>query len=502
LYQDGSRKDKTSFHREIKKDEAMVKENFSNLSADVVVIGGGGAGLAAAVASAEKGAKTLVVERRQNPGGNSAMTEGLFAVESPVQKRMNIDARRDYFFKLAMDRENWKLNPRIMRAFIDKSGDTIGWLENKGLTFECVRYYPNQSPLVFHCFKGGGTAYVKAMLDECSKLGIRFLKNTRAKRLITDKKTNVSGLIAASADKEIQISSKSVIIATGGYAGNKKLLKKYCPFNVEFVKCYGLPHTGDGLLMATEIGAANEGLGILHMGGPDFVGEKKLRALPWEPNMVWVNKNGERFADEAMHFLPFSGINAVMRQPDSTCYAIFDERIKQNMMNIGVIKGWGTRIPATTKLTYLDEELKKEAEKGSLMISESLVSIAGWIGAKSEILEAAISEYNDFCDNKYDAIFAKDPRYLEALRTPPYYALKCRLGFIQTIGGIKINQNMEVLDKNNTPVPGLFSAGSDAGGWETDTYNLEITGAALGFAVNSGRIAGDNAAKFSMGVNS
>ncbi|MEJ2738603.1 MAG: FAD-dependent oxidoreductase [Dehalococcoidia bacterium] len=479
----------------------MAEEIVSNLSADVVIIGGGGAGLAAAVAAAEKGAKTLVVEKRQNPGGNSSRTEGLFAVESPVQKRMNVDARRDYFFKLAMGHDSWKLNPRIMRAFIDKSGDTIAWLENKGLTLECVRYYPNQSPLVFHCFEGGGTSYVKAMQDECSKLGVYLLKNTRAKKLVTGKNSNITGLIAVSDDKEIQISAKSIIIATGGYAGNKRLLKKYCRFNLEPIKCYGLPHKGDGLLMAMEAGAANEGLGILHIGGPDFIGERLLRAIPWEPNIVWVNKYGERFADEAMNYLPFSGTHAVMRQPDSTCYTLFDDGIKQRMMNTGVIKGWGTRIPATTKLTYLEEELIKEAKKGYLMISESLTAIAGWMGAKPEILEATIVEYNNFCDNKHDAIFAKDSRFLEPLRTPPFYALKCRLGFLQTIGGIKINHNMEVLNKSDIPVPGLFSAGSDAGGWETDTYNLEITGAALGFAVNSGRIAGENAAGYSKGRN-
>ena len=100
----------------------MIEKSISSLNADVVVIGGGGAGLAAAVASAETGAKTLVVERRKNPGGNSLRTEGLFAVESPVQKRMNVDARRDYFFKLAMEHDSWKLNPRIIRAFFDKSG--------------------------------------------------------------------------------------------------------------------------------------------------------------------------------------------------------------------------------------------------------------------------------------------------------------------------------------------------------------------------------------------
>ncbi len=426
----------------------------------------------------------------------------MFGVESPVQKLMNIDARKDYFFKLAMDRDSWKLDPRIVRAFIDKSGDTIQWLENKGLHFNLVRYYPNQSPLVFHCFDNGGTDYVKAMTRELSKLGIRLLKNTRATKLIINRKRKITGLVAKTANKELRISSKSVIIATGGYAGNNKLLKQYCQFKIENLKCYGLPHTGDGLLMATEIGAATEGLGILHMGGPDFIGERELRAIPWEPNTVWVNINGERFADEAIPLLPFSAVNLLLRQPAHSSYAIIDERIKQNIMSNGVIKGWGTRIPATTKLTYLHEELKKEAKNGTVKISNSISLIAKWIGAKPEVLETTLSEYNYFCDQRHDPIFAKDSRYLEALRTPPYYALKCRMGFLQTIGGIKINQNMEVINKNGFPVPGLFSAGSDTGGWETDSYNLEMSGAALGFAVNSGRIAGENAARYSNGVDS
>jgi fumarate reductase flavoprotein subunit len=107
----------------------------------------GGAGLAAALAATENGCKDIIVLEKAGTGGNSAMAHDLFGIESPVQIRMGTDARRDDFFKIAMRWSHWsRVNPRIVRAFIDKSGDTIRWLEEKGITFELGQYYINQSP--------------------------------------------------------------------------------------------------------------------------------------------------------------------------------------------------------------------------------------------------------------------------------------------------------------------------------------------------------------------
>jgi fumarate reductase flavoprotein subunit len=81
------------------------------------------------------------------------------------------------------------------------------------------------------------------------------------------------------------------------------------------------------------------------------------------------------------------------------------------------------------------------------------------------------------------------------LRTAPYYAIKCNLDYLDTIGGIKINERMEVIDNRNKPIPGLYAAGIDAGGWEGDTYCARLAGTTFGFAINSGRIAGENAVR-------
>jgi len=105
--------------------------------ADLVILGGGGAGLCAALGAAENGCRNIVVlEKRGSATGNSAMGGGSFAAESPVQRRQGIDAPRDKYFKTAVSFANWKINPRLVRAFVDKSGDTIGWLEELGVKFQ------------------------------------------------------------------------------------------------------------------------------------------------------------------------------------------------------------------------------------------------------------------------------------------------------------------------------------------------------------------------------
>ena len=102
------------------------------LETQIVVAGGGGTGLAAAVAAAEKGADVIVLEKRRRLGGNSRQAGQVFAVDSPVQKRMNININKDKLFREAMKFSRWTINPRIVKAFMDKSGDTIRWLEEKG----------------------------------------------------------------------------------------------------------------------------------------------------------------------------------------------------------------------------------------------------------------------------------------------------------------------------------------------------------------------------------
>jgi fumarate reductase flavoprotein subunit len=476
--------------------------NAETLEKEIVVVGGGAAGLAAAVAAGEREAGVLLLEKRTVLGGNAAMAEGFFAAESQAQRRMLIDAARDHLFRLHMDYSHWKINPRIVRALVDKSGDTVRWLEEKGVKFDWIPpLYPNQVPLVWHYPKKGGAAVVKALVKSCETLGVVWVRQTAAMRILLSEKGDVIGVLATTKDKELKITARSVIIATGGYAGNKELLRRYCSSYTEALYCMGLPHMGDGLQMVTEIGAATEGLGLLHFSGPFFPGSLHLTSVAKEPDVILVNREGERFTDE--NLTNFERANTVDRQPGKICYALFDAKIKKRLIEEG-LHGFGHRIgpsgfPRQIKLTDLEKELQQEVGKGMVMISESWGEIAQWIGIPPQALEATITEYNFFCDQGYDESFSKERRYLQALRTAPYYAIKCHSSFLGTIGGIKINHHMEVLNHQDRPIPGLYAVGVDTGGWEGDTYNGMLTGHTFGFSLNSGRIAGENAVKYISG---
>ncbi len=505
--------------------------------ADLVILGGGGAGLCAALAAAENGCENIVVlEKRSSATGNSAMGGGPFAAESPVQRRQGIDAPRDKYFKTAVSFANWKINPRIVRAFVDKSGDTIRWLEELGIKFQplpspsaaaadvskatpqvmrrSLASFITEPPITYHVPEGEGATMMKMLRQTCDKRGVRILVNVKAEKILIDNDGRISGVLASSLTDAIRVATRAVIIATGGYGDNKQLLKKYCPIYREGMEYHGVPLlTGDGLIMATEVGAAVENAGTLLLEGPlvstsillNIVGKGgepikvPLVALAWEPTLLWVNKNGERFITED-DAGPFNGGNAVAMQPDNTAFVLFDAATVQRITQRGGLRGSPLRnaplAAQQSPLPNLHEELVCQAEAGRMKISDSLREIAHWIGVDPAILKAAIDEYNAACDEGCDRLFAKQPENLIPVRTPPFYALKCSSAFLDTIGGIKINERMEVVSQAGKPILGLYAAGVITGGWEGETYCAHLLGSARGFALSSGRIAGKSAARF------
>jgi fumarate reductase flavoprotein subunit len=496
-------------------------EKVGNLEANIVIIGGGGAGLAAAVSAAEKRATGIIVLEKRGLGGNSAMAFNLFAADSPVQKRLNIDCSRDACYKLAMNFAHWRINPRIIRALIDKSGETIQWLEGKGLEFFCApAQHPDHLPTP-HRLKGGGAVLIKALIQDCKDMGVQLVTHTPAKKILTSTKGEVTGVLAETKGKRFTIATKSAIIATGGFGGNKRLLKKYCPYYHDDMVCDGIGHAGDGLVMATQIGAATEGLGTLNssapcapntvfvtVGTPPDQVRIGLKGLGGEPYSIWVNKRGVRFTDECVTFYHYEVANVFAQQPDKVSYSIYDSKMMQTMIDEGRglmmgMPGMGAPQEVSGNKIKMPELIKALQQpvnnKVWVKVSDSWDEIARWIGTAPEVLKATIDEYNTACDQGHDPVFAKDRQYLLPLRTPPYFAVEGHITYVNTIGGIKINEYFQVLDKQDNPIPGLYAAGVDTGGWESETYCSRMSGHAFGFSINSGRLAGESAARFVSG---
>ena len=119
------------------------------------------------------------------------------------------------------------------------------------------------------------------------------------------------------------------------------------------------------------------------------------------------------------------------------------------------------------------------------------------------VLKSTVEEYNLFCEKKHDDLFAKDPRYLRPLEGPKFYAVKAHTIFLGTMGGIKINHNTEVIDKQGNVIAGLYAVGFDAGGMYGDSYHISVaSGSSVGFAFNSGRIAGKSVLEYIKTISS
>jgi fumarate reductase flavoprotein subunit len=245
-------------------------------------------------------------------------------------------------------------------------------------------------------------------------------------------------------------------------------------------------NTGDGFLMATEIGAAEDNTRTLLLSSHTYVPITRRNVasdICRAPQTIWVNKKGVRFCPE---WLP-DHENAVYRQPDKCLFSLFDEGFREKYANQKHLNSFRA---AFGELPFgdLKEPLEEGATKGDIEIAE-------WMGVAPAALEATVEEYNASCDKGYDLIFNKERRYLDPLRTPPYYAVTAWQDYHEAVGNIRINERMEVLDKQDKPIAGLYAGGCSCGGWVADTYPIELSGFALAFALNSGRIAGENAAK-------
>lgn len=488
---------------------AMAAEKKQEeLNADMVVLGAGGSGLTAAVSASEAGVKDIVVlEKKAKPGGNTTNVGVFFAVNSPLQKRLGIKFTAEQAFRDKMAHDHWRQDARLIRKTIEKSGEVLQWLEDKGLNIPQLKQFAGEdAPPVGH--DGGGmgilgNGILKILTADCDKRGIKIICETPAKKLLTDRQGNVIGVLAAAKDKEIKITAKSIVLASGGFVHNKELMKKYFPYNVDY-KAGSVPQmTGDGLLMAEEIGAIiDDQLAILLVGGAGSSNSLGI-SLDNRFDTIVVNKEGERYYDESLslNYNPDDSTNTLRRQRNKEFYVLLDSGIIEDakkgnqaspqggMPPSGGMPG-GTGGPGGMPM---DE---KGSSAGGEKIADTWDEIAEFIGADPKVLKETIKRYNAFCEKGYDNDFFKDEKYLRPLNTPPYAAIRGTHGCQTTFGGIKINHRTEVLNQQDIPIKGLYAVGDCAGSWAPLTYSHRYPGSAGSFAICSGFIAGESAAKY------
>jgi fumarate reductase flavoprotein subunit len=493
------------------------------LNADVVIVAAGPAGLAAAVTAAQGGASVIIFEKAPVTGGNAgpdvSAGMGFFAVESRLQRQKLVTLTLEDAFKIHMDYTHWRIDARLLRAYYEKSASTVDWLEKMGLEFDEPRPHNPTQNATHHQIKGpapdpndsrrrdpAGAMLGKVLTERALELGVEIHLRTPVRQLIKENDCIVGVIAENSSGEEIRAKAGAVIIATGGFGDNPEMMKKYTGYesghDMFQLRVPGL--TGDGIRMAWEAGAGHSDT-IVSLNCTLPVGMHPLRHTPsvmmfCQPGL-FVNLFGERFINEEVISLnpAFAG-NAVYRQKGGCAFSIFDEATKRHYEDIGF--HWRSE-RVTDGVDAALKQLKDNFTDYDkhLFVADSLEEFAGWAGINAAALRQTVDEYNRACEAGVDRLFDKNYRYLLSVKEPRFYAGRLAASGYSTLGGIKINHRTEVVTQDYDVIPGLYAAGSDANSLHGDTYVFSLPGNMIGFALNSGRMAGENALKY-LGIDS
>ncbi len=474
---------------------SMSAAEDKTMDTDIVVIGQGAAGTAAAFAAAELGAKVIGLEKSSRVGGTGNFSEGVFAVESTMQRDMNYNLTKDEAFQTIMRYGHWRGNAKMVRAFVDKSADTVEWMKKNGVVFEKLfSNYPG-GLYTWHIYEGRGAAWIKALQEKGQKdYGMKVMLKTKGDSLLM-KDGKVAGVIATDADgNKLTINSKAVIIATGGFGDNPEMMKQYMRFpGVDGLAQTG--KTGDGIKMAWGAGGGVEGVEVQasYRPGPKGVGTTNHVSATAKQPHLWLTPKGERFCDETI-MLDWPSAGNALERIGGQMWVVYDQVNLDDMTKgRGIDLGVGVMVPVATKLVNFDKEWEAAEKAGWAIKANTLDELAQKTGMDPKLLKATVEEYNKYCEVRHDGLFAKRPEYMKPVKTGPFYAIKSVASSLGTLGGIKANERFQVVTQDGTPIPNLYAAGNDVGGMYGDSYDLLMAGSTIGFAVNSGRIAAESA---------
>ncbi|MCL2783785.1 MAG: FAD-dependent oxidoreductase [Propionibacteriaceae bacterium] len=477
---------------------------------DLVVIGGGASGkMAAYIGAKEGGLNVALLEKMEETGGTSRYAEGQAAFNSSEQLARKVPPQYtgtafDHYptyaegFARYMDYSHQRANPDVVRTQVYNTAETIDIMKDLGIVYSDVMIYAfyQQNELnTFHRPEGLGEHMQEVLLRATINAGVDIFTSTQAKKILMEdgKVVGVQALDRNSGAKLV-IGAKAVVIATGGFGNNPEMVRRYAwqyrnaDFTFQFTPT---ENTGDGLNMAVHVGADVDSLGAL-MNSPCARGKDPASHVSGgalQPNL-WVNKSGLRFCTEEVAFSFINAGSSIIKQPECTAYAILDSAMIQRYMEEGSDIGLGDFIAYKQKLTRLATELEQDVADGVGWKADTPEELAAAIGdIDQEQFVKTFNSYNEYCAKADDPDFFKQAEWLRPLSQAPFYAIEMTSSVLVSCGGIRVNGDMQVTDKDYKPIPGLYAVGMDASGLYGDTYNLDVPGTANGFAHMSGRVA-------------
>ena len=505
----------------VSKNTSTTKAKDIEETVDVVVVGAGGAGMTAAITATDAGKKVIVVESQPIAGGNSVRsTGGMNAAKTPYQDKNEFKEAAGVEKTLATAAEKYadnatitalaatvksqwdayqanpqgyfdsvelmeldtliggkgKNNPELVKTLAENSAAAIEWLASIGAEVKNVGAFGGASVKRIHRpvnADGKVTAvgaYIVPILEKnLQDRNVQFLFDTTANEIIM-KDGKAVGIKATGKDgHKVTINAKSVVIATGGFGANAEMVEKYKPELKGFATTNAEGAQGQGIEMATAVGAATVDMDQIQIHPTVHIEEDGNAHLITEglrgDGAILVNAEGKRFYDEVSTRDKVSA--AIIAQPDKSAWLVVDQSmVDKSAVIAGYIKSGYT----VTGATY--EELAKA------------------MGVDETTFVSTMNTWNQAVEAKSDAEFNRTS-FANPLTAAPYYAIKITPAVHHTMGGIVINPKAEVLNEKGEVISGLFAAGEVTGGVHGAN---RLGGNAVADFTVFGRIAGQSAA--------
>lgn len=487
--------------------DSDIKETIET---DVLVIGAGNSGVSAACSAAEAGVKVIVAEKTAAINGRGG---GIGACNSRLNKEigMEIDpVKAQYRWNRTCGNRN---NEALVKLWFDKSGEAMNWLldkaDKRGATYMIYGGYSRSTIAPeepdFHMFQAGTfempaeTGYfvpTGLLYAETVDLGVTYLFEHTAEQLIkVDGK--VTGAILKGADgyKKV-IASKAVILATGDIHGDAEMMEAYAERRMkDILRSDYFPagvNTGDGHKMGMWAGAAMQE-------GPFPAALHPQAGALFHGPFMFVNKEGKRFFNEA-NWVQAKSLQ-VMKQTEHIAFSIFDSNFgtdTKDSLNYGGGMFWDTMSRNVTsefdpaEITATVEQIVEDGTNG--WKADTLEELADKIGVDKAAFLETVTKYNEMCAAKVDSEFAKEPVFLYPIAKGPFYATKVAAAMLVMVGGLHINTDLQCLDANNQPIPGLYAVGNTSGDLYAVDYPINMPGNSNGRCLTWGYLAGKTVA--------
>lgn len=508
---------------------ALDKED-KTYQADVVIVGGGGAGLAAAAAVLQAGEKSIIVEKFPAIGGNTVRAGGPMNAPDPawqgtfaahpgeahtLQELIATDESTidpeylEDFRALKVEVEQYLQNPSylfdstllyriqtyiggkrkdlqgneihgqydLVSVLTERALESVRWLEDIGVEFVRSEVTMPVGALWRRGHKPVqpmGYAFISVLQKYVLENGGKILTDSPVKELLV-KEGAVKGVRAEGRNGQtIIVNADAVVLASGGFGANTKMLQKYNTYWTEIADDIATSNTpavtGDGILLGQSVGADLVGMGFSQMMPvSDPVTGALFSGLQVPPaNFIMVNTQGKRFVDE---YGSRDKLSQAAIDNGGLFYLIADERIKETAYNTS------------------QEKIDAQVKAGTLYRADTIEELAVQIGMDPEVLADTIKKYNSYVDAGFDPEFNKGSFNLKC-EVAPFYATPRKPAVHHTMGGLKIDTSTHVLNEQGQIIHGLYAAGEVAGGLHAGN---RLGGNSLTDIFTFGRIAGQTA---------